>query len=304
MADHEPADLADLFPGFESHWISTPEGKIFARSGGKGSPLVLLHGFPQTHVMWHRIAPELAKHFHVILPDLRGYGWSSAPRSEAPHETYSKREMAKDVIRVVEELGHTQFALAGHDRGGRVAYRLALDHPGRLSKLAVLDIIPTYAMWQRMDAKSAMKVYHWSFLAQPYPMPETMIAKSPSEWLEHTLASWTMAKDLSAFDSRALAHYRAFFNDPSRIHATCEDYRAGAGPDVDADEADCAAGRTIDCPVFAFWGQSGIPAEGASPLDAWRELAPKVTGYGVESGHFLAEENPEATLEALSDFFR
>ena len=304
MADHEPADLADLFPGFESHWISTPEGKIFARSGGKGPPLVLLHGFPQTHVMWHRIAPELAKHFHVILPDLRGYGWSSAPRSEAPHEIYSKREMAKDVIRVVEELGHTQFALAGHDRGGRVAYRLALDHPGRLSKLAVLDIIPTYAMWQRMDAKSAMKVYHWSFLAQPYPMPETMIAKSPSEWLEHTLASWTMAKDLSAFDSRALAHYRAFFNDPSRIHATCEDYRAGAGPDVDADEADCAASRTIDCPVFALWGESGIPAEGASPLDAWRELAPKVTGYGVESGHFLAEENPEATLEALSDFFR
>lgn len=303
MADHEPADLADLFPGFESHWISTPEGKIFARSGGKGPPLVLLHGFPQTHVMWHRIAPELAKHFHVILPDLRGYGWSSAPRSEAPHETYSKREMAKDVIRVVEELGHTQFALAGHDRGGRVAYRLALDHPGRLSKLAVLDIIPTYAMWQRMDAKSAMKVYHWSFLAQPYPMPETMIAKSPSEWLEHTLASWTMAKDLSAFDPRALAHYRAFFNDPSRIHATCEDYRAGAGLDVDADEADCAAGRTIDCPVFALWGESGIPAEGASPLDAWRELAPKVTGYGVESGHFLAEENPEATLEALSDFF-
>ena len=298
------ADLADLFPGFESHWISTPEGKIFARSGGKGPPLVLLHGFPQTHVMWHRIAPELAKHFHVILPDLRGYGWSSAPRSEAPHETYSKREMAKDVIRVVEELGHTQFALAGHDRGGRVAYRLALDHPGRLSKLAVLDIIPTYAMWQRMDAKSAMKVYHWSFLAQPYPMPETMIAKSPSEWLEHTLASWTMAKDLSAFDSRALAHYRAFFNDPSRIHATCEDYRAGAGPDVDADEADCAASRTIDCPVFALWGESGIPAEGASPLDAWRALAPKVTGYGVESGHFLAEENPEATLEALSDFFR
>lgn len=304
MADHEPADLADLFPGFESHWISTPEGKIFARSGGKGPPLVLLHGFPQTHVMWHRIAPELAKHFHVILPDLRGYGWSSAPRSEAPHEIYSKREMAKDVIRVVEELGHTQFALAGHDRGGRVAYRLALDHPGRLSKLAVLDIIPTYAMWQRMDAKSAMKVYHWSFLAQPYPMPETMIAKSPSEWLEHTLASWTMAKDLSAFDSRALAHYRAFFNDPSRIHATCEDYRAGAGPDVDADEADCAASRTIDCPVFALWGESGIPAEGASPLDAWRALAPKVTGYGVESGHFLAEENPEATLEALSDFFR
>lgn len=297
------ADLADLFPGFESHWISTPEGKIFARSGGKGAPLVLLHGFPQTHVMWHRIAGELAKRFHVILPDLRGYGWSSAPRSEAPHTTYSKREMAKDVIRVVEELGHTQFALAGHDRGARVGYRLALDHPGRLSKLAVLDIIPTYAMWQRMDARAAMKVYHWSFLAQPFPMPENMIAKSPSEWLEHTLASWTMTKDLSAFDPRALAHYRAFFNDPSRIHATCEDYRAGAGPDVDADEADRAAGKTIDCPIFALWGESGIPAESTSPLDAWRELAPKVTGYGVESGHFLAEENPEAALEALQDFF-
>jgi haloacetate dehalogenase len=297
------SDLADLFPGFESHWIPTSEGKIFARSGGSGAPLVLLHGFPETHVMWHRIAGELAKTHRVILPDLRGYGWSTAPRSDARHETYSKREMANDIIRVVEALGHTRFALAGHDRGARVAYRLALDHPGRLSKLAVLDIIPTYAMWQRMDAKRAMQVYHWSFLAQPRPMPENMIVKAPAEWLEHTLASWTKTKDLSAFDPRALAHYRAFFSDPSRIHATCEDYRAGATLDAEADETDRAAGRTIDCPVLVIWGENGIPAEGSSPLNDWRDLAPHAQGLAVDSGHFVAEENPAATLDALRAFF-
>jgi haloacetate dehalogenase len=294
-------DLADLFPGFESRYISTDEGRIFCRVGGKadGEPLVLLHGFPQTHVMWHKIAPALGERYRLILPDLRGYGWSSAPRSEAPHTPYSKREMAKDIIRVVEELGHVRFALVGHDRGARVAYRLALDHPGRLTKLAVLDIVPTSVMWQRMDARRAMQVYHWSFLAQPYPMPETMIARAPSEWLEHTLASWTKTKDLSAFDPRALAHYRAFFNDPAHIHATCEDYRAGATLDAEADEADNAQGKTIDCPVLVLWGGSGIPAEGLSPLDGWRDFAPKARGQMVVSGHFVAEENPEATLKAL-----
>lgn len=297
-------DLADLFPGFESRYIPTEEGSIFARIGGPegGEPLVLLHGFPQTHVMWHKIAPDLAKTRRVIAMDLRGYGWSSVPRSDARHETYSKREMARDVIRVVDELGFTRFALVGHDRGARVAYRLALDHPGRLSKLAILDIIPTIAMWERMDAKRAMQVYHWSFLAQAAPMPETLIGKAPTEWLEHTLASWTLSKDLTSFDARALAHYRAFFNDPARIHATCEDYRAGATLDAEADEASRAKGETIVCPVLVLWGAAGIPAAGTSPLDVWKEFAPKVTGYAIESGHFLPEENPAATLAGLEAF--
>lgn len=297
-------DLADLFPGFESQYIATEEGSIFARIGGpkSGKPLVLLHGFPQTHVMWHRIAPALAKTHRVIAMDLRGYGWSSVPRSDESHTVYSKREMAKDVIRVAEALGHTQFALVGHDRGARVAYRLALDHPGRLSKLVLLDIIPTIAMWERMDAKRAMQVYHWSFLAQEAPMPETLIGKAPTEWLEHTLASWTHSKDLSAFDARALAHYRAFFSDPARIHAVCEDYRAGATRDAEADEASRAKGETIACPVLVLWGGSGIPASGTSPLDVWRGFAPGAAGQAIESGHFLAEENPVATLAALERF--
>lgn len=296
------SDLADLFPGFESHFIGGEEGKIFARVGGKGEPLVLLHGFPQTHVMWHRIAPQLAKKFRVILMDLRGYGWSSAPVSDAKHTPYSKREMAKDVLRVIDELGFTQFRLVGHDRGARVGYRLALDHPGRLKKLALLDIIPTIAMWERMDAKRAMQVYHWSFLAQPQPMPETLIGKAPTEWLEHTLASWTMGKDLSAFDPRALKHYRAFFNDPTRIRATCEDYRAGATLDIDADEEARKTRATITCPTLVLWGSAGIPAAGTTPLDMWRDFAPDAEGASVRSGHFLAEENPDATLAALKDF--
>lgn len=296
------SDLADLFPGFDSEYIPTDQGKIFARIGGKGEPLVLVHGFPQTHVMWHRIAPELAKTHQVIALDLRGYGWSTAPRGDEGHETYSKRAMGGDVIRVVEHLGHTRFALVGHDRGARVSYRLALDHPGRLTKLALLDIIPTIDMWERMDAKRAMQVYHWSFLAQPAPMPETLIGRAPTEWLEHTLASWTGTKDLKGFDRRALAHYRAFFNDPQRIHATCEDYRAGATRDAEADEADRAAGKTISCPTLVLWGETGIPASGASPLDSWKVFAPDVTGQGIAGGHFIAEENPADTLTALKSF--
>lgn len=296
------SDLADLFPGFESHYVPTREGQVFARVGGKGPPLVLLHGFPQTHVIWHRMAPELAKTHQVIAMDLRGYGWSSAPRGGPPHETYSKRAMAEDVLAVIDQLGHTRFALVGHDRGARVCYRLALDHPGRLTHLALLDIIPTLAMWERMDARRAMQVYHWSFLAQPAPMPESLIGRVPTEWLEHTLASWTAAKDLSAFDPRALRHYRAFFNDPTRIHACCEDYRAGAAIDVDHDEASRQAGARIDCPVLVLWGEVGIPAAGSSPLEAWKDFAPQATGAPIRAGHFLPEENPADTLAALKAF--
>jgi haloacetate dehalogenase len=296
-------DLADLFPGFESHWIAGEEGKIFARSGGSGEALVLLHGFPQTHVMWHRIAGELAKSFHVIALDLRGYGWSAAPEGGPDHANYSKSAMGRDVLRVLDELGHVRAHIVGHDRGARVAYRLAIDHPGRVTKLALIDIIPTLAMWERMDARRAMQVYHWAFLAQPAPMPETLIGGAPREWQEHTLASWTASKDLSAFDPRALKHYRAFFNDPARIRATCEDYRAGATRDLEADEESRARGKRITCPALVLWGESGIPAAGASPLDIWREtFAPQAEGEAIVGGHFLPEENPSATLAALKAF--
>ena len=295
------SDLADLFQGFASHWIDTQAGRIFARSLGSGPPLLLLHGFPQTHVMWHRLAARLAEKFSVVAMDLRGYGWSSAPRSSRGAE-YSKRLMGEDAVAVMESLGHTHFSLVGHDRGARVGYRLALDHPGRIDKLAVLDIMPTADMWNGMDAASAMQTYHWLFLAQPEPMPETLIGKAPVEYLEHTLASWTASKDLRSFDARALAHYRASFNDPSRIHAACEDYRAGATIDHACDMADSVAGRTIASPVLALWGDAGIPGQGASPLDLWRKWAPDVRGQAISGGHFLPEENPEATLPALLAF--
>jgi haloacetate dehalogenase len=296
------ADLADLFPGFQSHWIDTQAGRIFARSGGEGRPTLLLHGFPQTHVMWHRIAAPLAERFHVVAMDLRGYGWSSIPRSDETHRAYSKRAMAEDVIEVMEALGHARFSVVGHDRGGRVGYRLALDEPGRIERLALLDIVPTFEMWAGMDAARAMATYHWLFLAQPGALPETLIGRATSEFLDHTLASWTAAKTLDDFDPRALAHYRAAFNDPTRIHAMCEDYRAGATLDRAHDGADKAAGRMIRCPLLALWGVGGFPARGRGALEVWREWAVEVTGSPIEGGHFLAEENPDATVRALLDF--
>jgi haloacetate dehalogenase len=297
------SDLADLFPGFASHWIDTSIGRIFARAGGRGPPLLLLHGYAQTNVMWHHVAGELARHFALTLPDLPGYGWSAAPKASADHEPYSKRAMANVMIEVMEKLGAVRFRLAGHDRGGRVAYRLALDHPGRVERIATLDIVPTYDMWHGMDGKLAMKIWHWPFLAQPYPLPEMLIGKAPVEYLDWKMASWTKAKDLSAFDPRALAHYRAFFSDPSRIHATCEDYRAGQTSDLAADEADRAAGKKIGAPLLALWGAAGIPSETAGPLDIWRAWAGNVEGKPIDSGHFLAEENPQATAAALTEFF-
>src|SRR5262245_5469689 len=216
-------DLADLYPGFASHWIDTSVGRIFARGGGEGPPLLLLHGYPQTNVMWHRVAPALAARFRLIIADLPGYGWSDAPTADTAHAPYTKRAMASAMIEAMEVLGYARFRLAGHDRGGRVAYRLALDHPGRLERLAVLDIVPTWAMWHRMDARLANRAWHWMFLALPAPFPETMIGKDPHYFFDTRAAAGTKVKNLSAFDPRALAHYHAFFNDPVRILATCED---------------------------------------------------------------------------------
>jgi haloacetate dehalogenase len=292
--------LADLFPGFAAGWLKTGGVKLFARIGGSGPPVVLVHGFPQTHVEWWRVAPRLAESHTVVALDLRGYGRSDAPRSVAG-ASYTKRVMAADVAAAMSGLGHDRFAYIGHDRGARVGYRLALDHPGRLTSLAVLDIVPTAEMWRGMDAARAMAVYHWQFLAQPHPIPETLIGGAAREYIDHTLASWTKAKTLQAFDPRALAHYRALFADAARIHACCEDYRAGATLDWRDDEADIAAGRTIDVPVLALWGAAGLPAQGESPLEVWRRWAPHANGRALDAGHFLPEEAAEATAEALAE---
>ncbi len=296
-------DLADLFPGFASEWINTKLGRIFTRIGGEGPPLLLLHGYPQTHVMWHQVAPDLAKKFTLIIPDLPGYGWSDVPKTDADHTPFTKRAMAQAMIEVMEKVGHVRFALAGHDRGGRVAYRLALDHPGRLSQLAVLDILPTYEYWAKMDRNFALKIYHWTFLAQPYPVPENLIQSNPDDYFGPTYKSWAKAGGPNPFDPRAVEHYLTAFRDPLRIHAACEDYRAGAYADFEHDKTDRDAGNKITVPMLALWGGAGIAASGATPLDTWRNWATDVRGAPIDAGHFLAEENPQATADALLKFF-
>lgn len=294
-----------LFPGFDHHWIDTEAGKIFARSKGSGPPAVLLHGFPQTHAMWHRIAPALAETHRVVLMDLRGYGWSSAPKGDPAHETYSKRAMGRDLIAVMEALGHVRFALAGHDRGARVGYRLALDHPGRVERLALLDILPTFHVWARMRA-GQQPAAHWGYLSEPHPIPEAEIGRDPLPYFEGLLAKWSGSGTLEAFDPVALESYRTSCNEPTRIHAFCEDYRAGATVDIAQDEADLAAGKRIACPVHVVSSEFYlVKSAGESPLDVWRRtFAPHATGTAVRCGHFVAEEDAPATLQALQAFLR
>jgi haloacetate dehalogenase len=297
-----------LFPNTREHWFSSGGAEIFARSGGNGPPLLLIHGFPQTHAMWHRVAPALMEHFTCILPDLRGYGFSSCPPNDPANLAYSKRAMGQDLAALMKSLGHERFYVVGHDRGARVAYRMALDQPHAVKALAVLDIVPTFDMWQNMGPPLAMKVYHWLFLAQPHPLPEMLIEPQPVSYLDYTLASWTKAKNLSAFAEEALAEYRVHYATPDHIHATCNDYRAGATCDLSADAEDRTVGRMIGCPTLVLWGNEGLPArevdtvETADPLGTWRKWCKEVEGAAIDSGHFLAEENPQELLGRLLPF--
>jgi haloacetate dehalogenase len=294
--------MLDLFPNTSEHRVNTGNAEIFARVGGSGPPLLLLHGYPQTHSMWHVVAPKLIENHTCVMADLRGYGFSSCPANSADNRPYSKRVMAEDMITLMRGFGHERFAVIGHDRGARVGYRMALDHPDIVICLAVLDIMTTFDMWHNFSVAMAMKTYHWLFLAQPHPLPEMLIEAAPTGFLDYTMARWTRSKDLRAFDPRALAEYRLHFSTPEHVHATCNDYRAGQTCDLADDEADRAQGRKIDCPVLALWGDSGIPAM-MSDLDVlWSGWAKRVTTGVVASGHFLAEENPKATLDHLLPF--
>ncbi|WP_153770846.1 alpha/beta hydrolase [Labrenzia sp. CE80] len=297
-----PVVLPELFSGFETRRIDCDGCEIHCRTGGDGPPLLLVHGYPQSHAMWHKIAPDLAQRFTLILPDLPGYGQSSILEPSADHHAYSKRAMASRLLVLMRKLGHERFRLVGHDRGARVSYRMALDHPDRIERMAVLDILPTYDYWQRMDRDFALKIYHWAFLAQPAPFPEDLISASSARFLDHTLASWTADKSLKSFSAEALQHYHAFFSEPDRIAATCEDYRAGAAIDVDHDRQDLEAGNKVKAPLLAVWGATGIAQSDETPLNVWERWADDVSGGPIKAGHFVAEENPEELLDMLLPF--
>jgi haloacetate dehalogenase len=288
-----------VLDGFQQDRITTTGAEINLRRAGEGPPLLLLHGYPQTHVMWHKIAPALAERFTVVLTDLRGYGDSAKPPGGDNHEAYSKRAMAQDQVEVMTALGFDSFAVAGHDRGARVGHRLALDHPERVSKLALLDIAPTLAMYERTDMAFASAYYHWFFLIQPYDLPERLIGADPDFYLEKKIGKWS--QNPGAFTAAALAEYKRCFRDPATIHATCEDYRAAAGIDLEHDRADL--GRKVACPVLALWGAKGVIERSYPVLEIWRERVRDLRGKALPCGHFLAEEAPTETVAELLNFF-
>jgi haloacetate dehalogenase len=292
---------AELFPGFESRRIKTPTSTIHCVHGGSGPPLLLLHGYPQTHAIWHKIAARLAERFTVVCADLRGYGDSDKPEGDEAHETYSKRAMAQDMVGLMRALGFERFRVAGHDRGGRVAHRLGLDHPHVVEKLAVLDISPTRTMFAQATAAFASAYYHWFFLSQPFDHPERMIGADPRYYLLHKIKAWS--KDASHFDPRALAEYERCFCDPATVHGSCEDYRAAASIDLVHDDIDIAAGRRLECPLLVLWGERGVVHRLFRPLDDWRDVARDVRGRPLPCGHYLPEEAPEETLADMSAFF-
>ena len=290
-----------MFDGFTLSTIDTGAAKIRVRHGGSGPPLLLLHGNPETHAMWHLVAPRLAQRFTVVAADLRGYGQSSKPPTDERHAPYSKRAMAEDQVAVMRTLGHEKFFLAGHDRGGRVAYRLALDHPHRVLKLAVLDILPTLEHFRRADMRFGLGYWHWFFLAQPYDLPERLMGAEPDEfWFRHTSRE---PKPRDFFAKEALEDYLAAFRDPATRHAICEDYRAGATIDCEYDAADRGQ-RKIACEVLALWGAQGKLEEWYDVLAVWRDWADHVEGRALECGHYLPEEKPEEVASAFEAFFR
>ncbi|EWY38177.1 fluoroacetate dehalogenase [Skermanella stibiiresistens SB22] len=265
-------------------------------TGGKGPPLLLLHGYPETRATWNRVAPALAGRFTIVAPDLRGYGDGTVP----PGADFSKRAMALDQVNLMTSLGYERFSVVGHDRGGRVAYRLALDHPGRVDRLAVLDMVPTLDMWEMMDASMAMANYHWLFLAQPGGLPENLLGRDPDGYLDHTVLGWCGTP--GALDP-VVAEYRRCFRRPEVIAAACGDYRAGAGIDRTHDAEDRAAGRRIGCPVLALWAGGGTDGLSHDTLEIWRRWADDVSGHAIPCGHFLQEEAPDEVARALIAFF-
>jgi len=296
---------AVTFEDFETIEVQAEETTIFVRRFGSGPAVLLLHGFPQTHVMWRSVAPLLARHFAVICADLRGYGRSGCPVSRSDHSPYAKRTMANDMVSVMARLGFPRFSMAGHDRGGRVAYRLALDHPQRVERLAVLDIVPTVDTWERANKTLATAFWPWSLLAQPEPLPERLISAAPDAVVDDALGGW--GSPANAFGAEVRAAYIDALRDRARVHAICEEYRAAATLDHEHDLTDRRAGRRIACPVLVLWSGRGPLGtwyvEVGGPLALWRAWANDVRGGALDAGHFFPEEIPERTADELSGFF-
>jgi haloacetate dehalogenase len=291
--------MTDFFPGFEDRRIETSGASINLVAGGSGPPLLLLHGYPQTHLMWRKLAPRLAAEFTVVAPDLRGYGDSSKPPAGPDNANYSKRSLAQDQVETMAALGFERFAVAGHDRGARVAHRLARDHPGRIERVALLDIVPTLYRFETIDQKAATSSWHWFFLIQPSGFPERLIGAEGEFFLRHQLGA--LLREPAKLEPEAFAEYLRCFKNPETIRATCDEYRAGASIDLVHDRAD--RGHRLTMPLLMLWGERSSQGSGYDVLSVWRDHAENVTGHAINSGHFLPEEAPEDTYRALRNFF-
>ncbi len=291
-----------FFENFTLTEVAVPGGSIRLRHGGSGPPLLLLHGNPQTHAMWHLVAPTLAQRFTVVCPDLRGYGFSLKPPATPDHAPYAKKAMAKDMIAVMDHFGHRRFRLAGHDRGARLSHRIALDNPDRVEKLATLDIIPTLEHFERANMDFGLSYYHWFWFAQKHPFPEWLINKAPEEWWRHHTNRNPDKPDL--FHPDALADYFAAVRQPEMVRGMCEDYRAAASIDLVHDRESRVAGVKVQCPMLVLWGSKGNINRWYDAVSIWRQYcSAEVTGGAIESGHYIAEENPAALIEWFGRFF-
>jgi haloacetate dehalogenase len=291
--------MTDFFPGFTQRRITTSGAEINLVTGGNGPPLLLLHGYPQTHLMWRKVAPRLAGEFTVVIPDLRGYGDSSKPAAGADNADYSKRALAQDQVETMAALGFERFAVAGHDRGARVAHRLARDHGERIERLALLDIVPTLYRFETIDQKAATSSWHWFFLIQPRGFPERLIGSEAEFFLRHQFAG--LLREPAKLEPGAFAEYLRCFKNPETIRATCDEYRAGASIDLEHDRAD--RGRKLTMPLLMLWGRRSSQGSGYDVLGVWREHAENVRGQAIDSGHFIPEEAPDDAYRALHDFF-
>jgi haloacetate dehalogenase len=291
--------MTDFFPGFEARRIKTSGAEINLVTGGSGPPLLLLHGYPQTHLMWRKLAPRLAREFTLVIPDLRGYGDSSKPPAGQDNENYSKRALALDQVETMAALGFERFMVAGHDRGARVAHRLGRDHAEQIERMALLDIVPTLYRFETIDQKSATSSWHWFFLIQPRGFPERLIGSEAEFFLRHQFAG--LLREPAKLEPEAFAEYLRCFKNPETIRATCDEYRAGASIDLEHDRAD--RGRKLTMPLLMLWGKRSAQGSGYDVLAVWRAHAENVSGHGIDSGHFIPEEAPEEAYQALREFF-